>query len=158
MPHVMVPFQPSLTPVWNFQRQIHSQQIKLSEDAALTTASYATYVPALNRAGWYKYFFITVLHQPEELEKMLSTLCTDTYKPNVLNQPDLLKRDKNESATLVARATAISTGAVSRVCEEVVTQMKGARPDVSQGRAPFGGVMNTHNPQNHIQQGQPFSN
>ena len=122
----MVPCQPSLMPTWNFERQIHSQEVKIAEASALATASYATYMPALNRAGWYKYFFLGMLHQPEELEKTLSAFCADTYKPGVFNQPDIQKRDKTESRALVSRATAISTGAVSRVCEEVVAQMQGS--------------------------------
>ncbi|KAJ4290475.1 hypothetical protein N0V90_010692 [Kalmusia sp. IMI 367209] len=125
VPHIMVPCQPSLMPTWNFERQTHSHEVKISEASALASASYATYMPALNRAGWYKYFFLGMLHQPEELEKTLSAFCADTYKPGVFNQPDIQKRDKNESPALVSRATAISTEAVSRVCEEVVAQMQG---------------------------------
>ena len=123
---MMVPIQPSLMPTWNFQTQIHAQELKIQDDSGLATVSYPTYMPALNRAGWYKYLFINVLHQPEELEKMLNTFCADTYKPNILNHPDIQKRDKNEPVGLVSRATAISTMAVSRVCEEVVAHMQGA--------------------------------
>lgn len=122
----MVPIQPSLTPTWNFQTQIHAQEMRIREESELATVSYPSYMPALNRAGWYKYLFLNVLHQPDELEKMLNAFCTDTYKPNILNQPDIQKRDRNEPAGLVSRATAISTMAVSRVCEEVVAHMQGA--------------------------------
>ena len=125
VPHLMVPIQPSLMPTWNFQQQIHSQEVKIQEESDLATIAYPTYMPALNRAGWYKYFFLNLLHQPEELDKMLNAFCADTYKPGILNQPDVQKRDKNESAGLVSRATAISTGAVSRVCQEVVKHMQG---------------------------------
>lgn len=128
VPHMMVPIQPSLMPTWNFQQQIHAQEMKIQEESALASVTYPTYMPALNRAGWYKYFFLNVLHQPEELDRMLQAFCADTYKPSILNQPDVHKRDRNESAGLVSRATAISTGAVSRVCQEVVKKMQGTLP------------------------------
>jgi hypothetical protein len=123
VPHVMVPCQPSLMPTWNFQQKIHSPELKLAEESTL--ASYATYMPALNRAGWYKYAFLNWLHQPGELEKMLSAFCADTYNPGILNQPDIQKRDRNESPALVSRAAAMGTTVVSRVCQEVAAQMQG---------------------------------
>ncbi|KAF1970947.1 hypothetical protein BU23DRAFT_537112 [Bimuria novae-zelandiae CBS 107.79] len=133
VPHIMVPIQPSLMPTWNFQQQIHSQEMRIQEQTDLGSVTYITYMPALNRAGWYKYLFLNLLHQPEELEKLLGAFCADTYKPSILNQPDLQKRDKNESPGLVSRATAISTEAVSRVCQEVVAQMQGtSQQDASQ--------------------------
>lgn len=125
----MVPCTPSLMPEWNFQQQIHSQELKLADTSTLASASYPTYMPALNRAGWYKYSFLNWLHQPEEMEKMLSQFCADTYKPGILNQPDVQKRDKNESPALVSRATAIGTTAIGRVCQEVVSQMQGSARD-----------------------------
>ena len=125
VPHVMVPVQPSLMPTLNFQQQIHSQTLKIPETSDLATATYPSYMPAINRGGWYKYFFLNMLHQPEDLEKMLQAFCAESYKPNILNQPDIQKRDRNESPSLVSRATAITTGAVSRVCQEVVVQMQG---------------------------------
>ncbi|KAK7192084.1 hypothetical protein PSPO01_01656 [Paraphaeosphaeria sporulosa] len=132
VPHVMVPSQPSLMPTWNFQQQIHSEELKLPDEST-SVSTYPTYVPALNRAGWYKYSFLNWLHQPEDVEKMLSAFCADTYKPGILNQPDMQKRDKNESPALVSRATRISTTAVSRVCQEVVAQMQGSARDGRQG-------------------------
>ncbi|KAJ4356759.1 uncharacterized protein N0V89_004795 [Didymosphaeria variabile] len=129
VPHVLVPCQPSLMPTWNFQQQTHSQELKLQEESTLVTASYPVYMPALNRAGWYKYAFLNWLHQPEDLGKMLSAFCADTYNPGILNQPDIQKRDRNESPALVARATATSNTAVSRVCQEVVAQMQGTSRD-----------------------------
>lgn len=135
VPHILVPCQPELMPTWNFQQQVHSQDLKVQEETALATASYPSYMPALNRAGWYKYCFLNWLHQAEDLEKMLSAFCADSYNPGIFNQPDLQKRDKNESPSLVSRATAISTTAVSRVCQEVVARMQGN----SQDRAKQGG-------------------
>ena len=28
---------------------------------------YTTYMPALNRAGWYKFFFLEMMHAPEDI-------------------------------------------------------------------------------------------
>jgi hypothetical protein len=120
-------------PTWNFQQKIHSQELRLPDESTLASASYATYMPALNRAGWYKYAFLNWLHQPEDLEKMLSAFCADTYTPGILNQPDMQKRDRNESPALVSRATAIGTTVMSRVCQEVVAQMQGTSRDGKQG-------------------------
>ncbi|KAL5455553.1 hypothetical protein PMIN06_004383 [Paraphaeosphaeria minitans] len=133
VPHVMVPRQASLMPTWNFKPQMHSGEVKLPDEMTLVS-TYPTYMPALNRAGWYKYSFLNWLHQPEDLEKLLAAFCADTYyNPGILNQPDIQKRDKNESPALVSRATAISTTAVSRVCQEVVAQMQGSARDGRQG-------------------------
>lgn len=149
VPHVMVPCQPSLMPTWNFQQQIHSQELKLPEESTLVSASYPTYMPALNRAGWYKYAFLNWLHQPEDLEKMLSAFCADTYNPGMLNQPDVQKRDKNDPPALVSRATAISTTAVSRVCQEVVAQMQGSARDGRQGGSQRDATQGAPQPQYH---------
>lgn len=85
----------------------------------------ATYMPALNRAGWYKYLFMDLVHHAEQLDKVLNTLCADTYNPKILNQPDLEKRDKNEPPGVVARAEAICTAAINRVYQEGGVQMPG---------------------------------
>ena len=85
--------------------------------------NYATYMPALNRAGWYKFFFLEVMHAPEETGDRIPVLCADTYKPGVLNHPDVNKRDKSEFPALQARAAAIQTYAIGRVCEETKAAM-----------------------------------
>ena len=131
VPHVMVPSQPSLTPIWNFNHQSHSQEIRLLAEPPSHTSVYATYMPALNRAGWYKFFFLEIMHEPSDINKLLSTLCADTYKPGILHHPDLSKRDRTEAPTLQARAAAIQTEAIKRVCDET----KAARRAESGGHA-----------------------
>jgi hypothetical protein len=115
IPHMMVPVQPSLTPVWHFNQHSHAQDLKVVTEPQST---YATYVPALNRAGWYKFFFLEMNAGSDDLGKLLSTLCTDTYRPGVLNQPDLNKRDRSDIPALHARAAEVQGAAIRRVCEE----------------------------------------
>jgi hypothetical protein len=115
IPHVMVPVQPSLTPVWNFNQHSHAQDLKITAEPQST---YATYMPALNRAGWYKFFFLEMIAGSDDLGKLLSTLCADTYKPGVLNHPDLNRRDTADIPALKARAAEIQSAAIRRVCEE----------------------------------------
>ncbi|KAH6641999.1 hypothetical protein C7974DRAFT_384656 [Boeremia exigua] len=128
IPHVMVPYQPSLMPIWNFDRHSHAQELKLS--SVLTHAAVGTtYMPALNRAGWYKLFFLEMMHGPDNINKLLSALCSETYKPRVLHHPDLTKRDKAEAPALQARATEIQNAAINQVCNEIKAAML-AEPDV----------------------------
>jgi len=94
-------------------------------------------MPALNRAGFYKYFFLTMLHEPESLEKMVNAFCSDTYKPGILNQPDLQKRDKTPTPGLTARAAAIDEAAVSRVCDEMAALVHGKQTQPAQ---PYNGT------------------
>ena len=75
---------------------------------------YATYLPALNRAGWYKFFFLEMAQNPDEIGEMLATLCADTYKPGVLNQPDLNRRDRAQNQALHAKASQIQTYSIQR--------------------------------------------
>lgn len=99
------------------------------EPPSADTAS-PTYMPALNRAGWYKSFFLDMLHEPEGLEKMLQAFCSDTYKPGILNQPDVQKRDKTAIPSLGSRAAAIQQAAIPQVYREmraVVQAAKGAQ-------------------------------
>lgn len=120
IPHVMVPVQPSLTPVWNFSQHSHAQDLKIN---AMPNMDYVTYLPALNRAGWYKFFFLEMLAGSDDLGKLLSSVCADTYKPGVLNQPDLNKRDKSDIPALHARAAEIQGVAIRRACEEAADAM-----------------------------------
>lgn len=119
IPHLLVPCEPVLTPLWNFQQQSHAQELRIPSGPALANTINPTYIPALNRAGFYKYFFLTMMHEPESLEKMLVALCADTYKPGIMNQPDTQRRDKTPIRGLAAQATAIQTAALSHVCEEM---------------------------------------
>lgn len=89
--------------------------------------AYPSYLPALNRAGWYKHFFLEMTVEPEGLDKMMAAFCSDTYKPSVLNQPDLQKRDRSELKGLSGRASAIRNAAMTRVCQEAAKAMQAAR-------------------------------
>ncbi|EMD70246.1 hypothetical protein COCSADRAFT_167162 [Bipolaris sorokiniana ND90Pr] len=122
IPHVMVPVQPHLAPIWNFDEQAHAEELKISE-APSATSSYATYMPALNRAGWYKFFFLEIMQNPDEISTLMPALCADTYKPGVLNHPDLNKRNKSEVQALRSRAEEVQTLAIKRVGDEARTAM-----------------------------------
>jgi hypothetical protein len=124
IPHVMVPVQASLAPIWHFNQYSHGQELMVV--AELQSVS-ATYMPALNRAGWYKYFFLEMLHGPDEIGKLLSALCADTYKPGVLNQPDLNRRDRSSIPALQQKAAQIQSMAIKYVCDEAKHAMQGER-------------------------------
>jgi hypothetical protein len=137
VPHVLVPVRPSLTPVWNFNQHSHAQDLKIN---AMPNMDYVTYLPALNRAGWYKFFFLEMLAGSDDLGKLLASVCADTYKPGVLNQPDLNKRDKSEIPALHARAAEIQGVAIRRACEEAADAMTGpnnVRPLSTGGSAQY---------------------
>ncbi|KZM26523.1 hypothetical protein ST47_g2308 [Ascochyta rabiei] len=128
IPHLMVPCQPSLSPIWNFSQHPHAQELKLSSEYT-RVAFYATYMPALNRAGWYKFFFLEMMHGPDNINKLMPALCLETYKPGVLHHPDLTKRDKAEAPALQARAAEIQSAAINQVCNEIKAAML-VEPDV----------------------------
>ncbi|KAF2190148.1 hypothetical protein K469DRAFT_24392 [Zopfia rhizophila CBS 207.26] len=115
IPHMMVPCQPNLTPSWLSQPQSNPQSFKIAPELPPATSTYTEYMPALNRAGWYKYLFLELVGEPEMLEKMVAIFCADTYKPGFLQHPDLQKRDKDEPGALAARANSLRTGAIARV-------------------------------------------
>ena len=119
----MVPCQPLLTPIWNFNQHSHAQELRISV-VSLHAATHATYIPALNRAGWYKFFFLEMLHGPDNINKMMPALCSETYKPGVLHHPDLTKRDKAEAPALQSRATEIQAAVINQVCEETKAAMQ----------------------------------
>ncbi|KAF2024790.1 hypothetical protein EK21DRAFT_77924 [Setomelanomma holmii] len=135
IPHIMVPVQPALAPIWNFSQHTHAQDLKVISVPPMPTSTYATYMPALNRAGWYKFFFLETMHEPNDIGKLLQALCADAYKPGVLNQPDLNKRDRGDILALQTRAADIQTTAIRRVCKETQTAMLLA-PNVSAVVAP----------------------
>jgi hypothetical protein len=120
----MVPSQSSLSPSWNFRPQIHSHEMVIPPSPVVMNQAYPSYVPALNRAGWYKYFFLEMIVEPEGLDKMMPAFCSDTYKPKVLNQPDLQKRDRTELTGLVGRANRTRNAAMARVCQEAAKAMQ----------------------------------
>jgi hypothetical protein len=123
----MVPCQPSLMPLWSFQPESHSSAIKIDRGSGLAESVHATYMPALNRAGFYKYFFLEMMHEPENLERMLTAFCVDTYRPGVLNQPDVLKRDRSVLHGVAAQAATIRSTCVSRVSHEMAGLMQNPR-------------------------------
>jgi hypothetical protein len=124
IPHVMVPVQASLAPVWHFNQHTHAQEMMVVAELQSVPV---TYMPALNRAGWYKYFFLEMLHGPDEIGKLLSALCADTYKPGVLNQPDLNRRDRSSIPALQQRAAQIQSMAIKYVCDEAKHAMQHER-------------------------------
>ncbi|KAL1797976.1 hypothetical protein ACET3X_004582 [Alternaria dauci] len=123
IPHMMVPCQPDLAPKWNFNQHSHAQEVKVKGEVPTAMTGYTTYMPALNRAGWYKFFFLEMMHAPEDIDDLIPAHCADWYKPGVLNHPDLDKRDKTDVPALRARAAELETYAVRRVCEETKVAM-----------------------------------
>jgi hypothetical protein len=119
----MVPMQPNLAPMWNFDQHAHGQHVKVIMEPPTLSSPYATYVPALNKAGWYKFFFLEIAHAPDDIGKLIPALCADTHKPGVLNHPDLNKRDRSEIPALQARAGEIQNTAIKRVCDETRNAM-----------------------------------
>ncbi|RMZ71361.1 BDH1-stereospecific (2R 3R)-23-butanediol dehydrogenase [Pyrenophora seminiperda CCB06] len=122
IPHMMVPCEAALAPNWKFDQGMHAREIQVSQDPPTSFSRYATYMPALNRAGWYKFFFLEMMHAPDDLEALVPALCADTYKPGV-QHPDIHKRDRTEMGGLQSRAAAIKTFAMQRVCEETKATM-----------------------------------
>jgi hypothetical protein len=132
IPHLLVPLEPALSPLWNFQQQSHAQELRIPSGPALADNIKPTYIPALNRAGFYKYFLITMLEDPESLDKMLTSFCPDTYIPSIMNQPDVQRRDKTPIPELAARAAAVQHAAVSRVCKEMASVRQTNHPQQTQ--------------------------
>lgn len=122
IPHVLVPCQPSLAPTWNFNPHSHAHELKLTSVIAHAT-THTTYIPALNRAGWYKFFFLEMMHGPDNINKLMPALCFETYKPGVLHHPELTKRDKAEAPALQARAAEVQAMAINQVCTEIKAAM-----------------------------------
>jgi hypothetical protein len=98
--------------------------MKMIAESPTSMSTYATYMPALNRAGWYKFFFFEMMHAPEDIGDLMPVLCADSYKPGMLNHPDLDKRDKTETHALQARAAEMQAYAIGRVCEETKIAMR----------------------------------
>ncbi|KAF2004280.1 hypothetical protein P154DRAFT_55769 [Amniculicola lignicola CBS 123094] len=142
IPHILVPSQPSLTPSWNFQPQTHSAELRVPD--APTSFGYPMYVPALNRAGWYKYFFLEMIHETENLDKLLPAFCADTYNPTVLNQPNLQKQDRSENPGLAGRVNAIRA-VMGRVCQETAAGMQASQNHAHVPQTQVqGGILPTH--------------
>lgn len=120
IPHVMVPCQATLMPIWNFNQHSHADQLKLTNNQATV---HTTYMPALNRAGWYKFFFLEMMHGPDNINKLIPALCSETYKPGVLHHPDLNKRDHAEAPAIQARAAELQSTAINQVCNETKAAM-----------------------------------
>lgn len=96
--------------------------MKLSAVPAHASTS-PVYIPALNRPGWYKFFFLEMMHGPDNINKLLPALCSESYKPGILHHPDLSKRDKAEAPALQAMAAEIQATAIDRVCTEIKATM-----------------------------------
>lgn len=146
IPHMMVPCQASLEPNWNFQPSLHAQQLKVDPNIKVLDVTYPTYMPALNRAGWYKHLFLEVL-QAGKMESMLQAFCADTYKPGVLH-PDMNKRDTYDSPLLRGQTTVFRAEAMGRARGEVFEQMR----TVSQVAAPSQGALQPGAPQGNASQ------
>lgn len=152
----MVPCQASLSPLWNFQQPVHAETVKVPMGRVLDDTTTTTYMPAINRAGYYKYLFLEMMHEPEALEGMLTKFCADTYNPSVLNQPDIQKRDRSVLHGVAAQAATIRSACVSLVSQETAAKMqqhRGAQStNQSQIHSPTQAQVGTGTDQQHQQQ------
>ena len=135
----MVPAQPTLSPSWS--AQLKPQTLKISPELPALNTTYTTYIPALNRSGWYKYLFLELVGEPEGLGKLMPRFCADTYNPSGAGHPDLTRRERNEPAPLSARANQIRTGAIVRVCQEAASSMNAANASSGSVQIGQGGGM-----------------
>lgn len=123
VPHILVPTTPKLMPIWNFDKNAHLDAVKVSVESLIDGSPNTSYMPALNRAGWYKLFFADVTRDPSLIDRLIPVLCADTYKPGVLNHPDLTKRDRSEIPGQQVRAAEVQKHAVMRACEDARNAM-----------------------------------
>jgi hypothetical protein len=110
-------------PQWNFQEESHAQDMRIPLQFPSAGAQYPSYMPALNRAGWYKSLFLEAVSEPETLSRMLSQFCGHSYRPGILQHPDVQKQDKTELPALTERAKSVRT-VLQRVCEETAAAMQ----------------------------------
>jgi hypothetical protein len=116
----MVPCEAALTPIWNFSPLSHAQHVRVGESSR---ASQAKYMPALNRAGWYKFFFVDAMRAPEELGNVMAAVCADRCQAGTVDGPDLNKLDRRAIPALRARAGEMRAYAISQACEETRAAM-----------------------------------
>lgn len=116
----MVPCQATLAPIWSFSKQTHEQHVRVSESSA---ASQTSYVPALNRAGWYKFLFVEAMRAADSLGEAVAAVCADSYQAGVAGHPDLNKLDRTVDPALRARAGELRGYAIAQACEETRAAM-----------------------------------
>lgn len=121
----MVPVDAHLRPQWNFEYKAHGHAMRIPLEFPPAGTPYPRYMPALNRVGWYKYLFLEAASEPESLSRMLSLFCSDTYKPGILQHPDVDKQDRTEITVLTMRAKSVRT-VLERVCQEMAAAMQAA--------------------------------
>ncbi|KAF2746118.1 hypothetical protein M011DRAFT_478502 [Sporormia fimetaria CBS 119925] len=129
IPHFLVPSIPTLIPFGAFDTNSEqsAQTLRISTNEQPADAPYPTYIPALNRHGWYKSLFLEALAEPESLHRMLYAFSIDTYRPGILDHPDTAKMDKPEMPGLAERAKEVRA-VLERVCAEVAKEMQEAPP------------------------------
>lgn len=64
-----------------------------------------------------------MMHGPDNINKLMPALCSETYKPGILHHPDLNRRDKAEAPALQAKAAEIQATAINQVCNEIKAAM-----------------------------------
>ena len=114
IPHVMVPCQAALAPIWNFSKLAHGQHVRVRDGSATRQA---VYTPALNRAGWYKFLFVEAVRAGEALGEAVAGVCADSYRAGA-GHPDLNKLDRTVDPALRARAGELRAYAIAQACEE----------------------------------------
>jgi hypothetical protein len=143
IPHVMVPVDAHLRPQWNFEYKAHGHALRIPLEFPPAGTPYPRYIPALNRAGWYKYLFMEAASEPDSLSKMVSLFCSDTYRPGILQHPDVNKQDRTEIPALATRAKSVRN-VLERVCQETAAAMQtaaqtGIAPGMQQPQSGGGG-------------------
>lgn len=120
IPHVMVPCEGALTPIWNFDRVTHGQHVRVGESSR---GSQARYMPALNRAGWYSFLLVEAMRAPEELGKVVAAVCADRQPAGLVAKVDLNKLDRTVDPAVRARAGELRAYAIAQACDETRAAM-----------------------------------
>ncbi|KAJ6278772.1 hypothetical protein J3E71DRAFT_203651 [Bipolaris maydis] len=115
IPHVMVPCESALTPIWNFDRVAHGQHVRVGESSR---GSQARYMPALNRAGWYQFVLVEAMRAPEEFGKAVAAVCADRQPAGLVGKLDLNKLDRTVDPAVRARAGELRAYAIAQACDE----------------------------------------
>lgn len=123
IPHMLLPYQPTLVPQWDFQTPQHNHTLMIPPTFPQADSPSPAYMPVINRAGWYKSFFMDVVADPSYMDKMVCSFAWDTYRPGITH-PDLERRDKShDKSPLTERAMQVR-GLWERVCKETAAAIQ----------------------------------
>lgn len=120
---MILPYQPALVPQWEFQTPQHNHLLLIPSAFPGADSTYPAYMPVINRAGWYKAFFMDSVADPSYLDKMVGSFAWDTYRPGITH-PDLDRRDKSHDKTPLTERAMQVRSLWERVCKETAAAMQ----------------------------------